>query len=142
MSVCRKYSLTVARWPPTPWSTRRSAAGTTPPHGTSPASSYVAQNEYAKAAPPYVHVPYEVIEQWEDWVPHLDLVLTDSNVYTPKEKEVLSRFQSVWELTIEAIGHDFPSLDAVQAMPAWEDMRLAAAAALAVLAKRGRLPED
>lgn len=106
------------------------------------ASSYVAQNEYAKAAPPYVHIPYEIIEQWEDWVPHLDLVLTDSNVYTSREKEVLSRFQSVWELTTKAIGDDYPSLEAVQAMPAWEDMRLAAAAALAVLAKRGRLPED
>lgn len=106
------------------------------------ASSYAAQEEYAEAAPPYVHVPYEVIEQWEDWVPHLDLVLTDSQVYTPEEKETLSRFQSVWETAAEAITDDYPSLDAVQATPEWEAMRCEAESALALLAKRGRLPED
>lgn len=106
------------------------------------ASSYIAQAEYAAAAPPYVHVPYEVIEQWEDWVPHLDLVLTDSQVYTSEEKEALSRFQSMWETTADAITDDYPSLDAVQATPEWEAMRREAESALAVLAKRGRLPED
>lgn len=106
------------------------------------ASSYAAQAEYAEAAPPYVHVPYEVIEQWEDWVPHLDLVLNDSEVYTSEEKDALSRFQAVWEAATDAIADDYPSLDAVQASPEWEAMRREAESALAVIAKRGRLPED
>lgn len=106
------------------------------------ASSNAAQAEYAAAAPPYVHAPYEVIEQWEDWVPHLDLVLTDSQVYTPEEKEAVRRFQSIWEATAAAIADAYPSLEAVQAMPEWEVMRREAESALTLFAERGRLPED
>lgn len=106
------------------------------------ASSFVAQAEYEEAAPDFVHVPYEVIEQWQDWVPHLDLVLLESTVYTGEEVDAIRSFQSVWDATTDAIGDDYPPLEAVQAMPVWEAMRREAESALAVFARRGRLPED
>lgn len=106
------------------------------------ASSCAAQREYEEAAPPYVHVPYEVINQWEDWVPHLDLVLKSSKVYTPEEKKALSSFQAVWETTADAVPDDYPSLDAVQVMTAWEAMRQEAESTLITFLQRWRLPED
>jgi hypothetical protein len=52
-SICRKNSLTVARWPPTSSSTRRTAARTTPPHGTSLV--------FAQPNAEHVHEQFEVI---------------------------------------------------------------------------------
>lgn len=105
------------------------------------ASSFAAQHEYQQAVP-IVHVPYEVIEQWQDWVPHLDLVLSTSKVYSADEVEALRRFQAVCDATADAIGYDYPSLAAVQELRAWQELRREAESALAVFARRGTLPED
>ncbi|QKE85100.1 hypothetical protein [Arthrobacter sp. NEB 688] len=106
------------------------------------ASSYAAQAEYEHAAPPFVYVPHEVIEQWGDWVHHLDVVLDTSQVYTDEERGVLREFQRVWESAADAVGGDYPSLAAVQEIPAWETMRREAESALSVFSRRGRLPEE
>jgi hypothetical protein len=105
------------------------------------ASSFEAQREYELAVP-IVHVPYEVIEQWQDWVPHLDLVLATSTVYSADEREALRRFQAVWDVTAAANGDDYPSLSVVQDLPAWQELRREAESSLAIFAQRGRLPED
>jgi hypothetical protein len=104
-------------------------------------SSFEAQREYERAAP-IAHVPYEVIEQWQDWVPHLDLVLATSTVYSADECEALRQFQTVWDATVNAIGDDYPPLALVQDQPAWQELRREAESSLAVFARRGRLPED
>jgi hypothetical protein len=41
-----------------------------------------------------------------------------------------------------AVPDDYPSLQAVQAMPAWEQLRREANDALAVFARRGKRDED
>jgi predicted transcriptional regulator len=41
-----------------------------------------------------------------------------------------------------ATPDDYPTLDAVQAMPAWDRLRQAALDAGAVFARRGKLSED
>jgi hypothetical protein len=105
------------------------------------ASSFSEQREY-EAADPIVHVPYEVIEQWADWGPHLDLYLETSEVYTAEEVKALKRFQLVWDKASEAVPDDYPSLQQVQAMPAWEELRREAESALGIFAGRGKLPED
>lgn len=33
-------------------------------------SSFAAQQAYEEMGPPFVNVPYEVINQWEDWIPN------------------------------------------------------------------------
>jgi hypothetical protein len=103
------------------------------------AASFAAQRKYERAAP-IVHVPYEVIAQWEDWVPHLDLVLGTSEVYTVEEAEALTRFQAIWDEAVSALGNHYPPLEDVQAMPAWERLRREAESALAIFARRGKLP--
>jgi len=86
------------------------------------ASSFAAQQEYERDAP-IAHVPYEVIEQRADWLPHLDLYLADSGAYTAAEVEAIRQFQVVWEATTNAISDDYPTLAQVQALPAWEELR-------------------
>lgn len=106
------------------------------------ASSFAAQREYELAAP-IAHVPYEVINQWEDWVPHDPRTVREfSDVYTAEEVEALKRFHVVWEETTKAVPDDYPSLRAVQAMPAWEELRREAESAQTIFARRGKLPED
>ncbi|WP_154795803.1 hypothetical protein [Occultella kanbiaonis] len=105
------------------------------------ASSFTAQLRY-EAAAPIVHVPYEIINQWEDWTLGLDLWLDEAQVYTAEEKEALRRFQVVWDRAADDLADDYPALRQVQAMPAWKELRQEAELALAVFAHRGRLPED
>lgn len=106
------------------------------------ASSFAAQVEYERAAP-IAHVPYEVINQWEDWLPQgLPTVNNYPGVWTNEEIEALNRFHVVWHETADAVPDDYPSLHAVQGMPAWKRLRSEADAALAVFARRGKLAED
>lgn len=106
------------------------------------ASSFAAQTEYERAVP-MVHVPFEVINQWEDWAPQDPRAVLDfSAVYTAEEVDALTRFHVVWDETSKAVSDDYPSLHVVQAMPAWERLRLEAETAVAVFARRGTLPEN
>ena len=45
-------------------------------------------------------MPYEVIEQWQDWVPHLDLVLATSTIYSADEREALRQLQALSDATV------------------------------------------
>ncbi|WP_156739934.1 hypothetical protein [Occultella aeris] len=104
-------------------------------------ASFAAQLTY-EAVAPIVHVPYEIINQWEDWTLGSDPWLDESQVYTVEEKEALRRFQVVWDRAAEDLADDYPALRQVQAMPVWDELRREAEFALAVFARRGRLPED
>jgi hypothetical protein len=106
------------------------------------ASSFDAQLTYEREVP-IEHVPYEIINLWEDSFPvdprrRLDL----SEVYTSEEVEALQDYHEVWELAAAALPDTYPSLADVQAMPEWEKLRRAAELARDVFAKRGMLPED
>jgi hypothetical protein len=101
------------------------------------------QRDYEASAPAFVNVPYEIINQWEDWVPEdprRPEVL--SAVYSPDEVQVLGHYHGVWEIAADAVPDDYPSLAAVQALPQWEHLTEAAASAGNVFARRGKLPED
>lgn len=106
------------------------------------AASYLAQQEYERTVP-IAHIPYEVINQWEDQFPRgLEWELERASVYTSREAEALRRFEGVWKATTDAVPDDYPSLRAVQALPAWQELQTAAASALDILEQRGRMPED
>ncbi len=64
-----------------------------------------------------------------------------ASVYTQREAEALRQFEAVWKATSDAVPDDYPSLQDVQALPEWRDLRRAAAASLAVLEERGRMSE-
>lgn len=106
------------------------------------AESFEVQRKYERDVP-IVHVPYEVINQWEDWVardPRQDPDMP--GIYTSEEVEALCHYQAVWEAATTAVPDDYPALEMVQALPEWENLRSAAKSALGVFKKRGKLPED
>jgi hypothetical protein len=101
------------------------------------------QRDYVASAPAFVNVPYEIINQWEDWVPE-DPRRSQAlaAVYSPDEVQALRDYHGAWEIAADAIPDDYPSLAAVQALPEWEQLTEAAASAGSVFARRGKLPED
>lgn len=104
-------------------------------------ASYSEQDEYARVAP--VYIPYELINQWEDWV--LADPRTDSSVlkvYSEAEREALGAVQHAWKAAADALPNDYPSLESAQAMPEWAAWRDAAASALKVFSARGRMSEE
>lgn len=102
------------------------------------------QQRYERTAPPYVNIPRELINQWEDRVP------TDprSSRYEPlstlsqDEIQALREYQEAWERAAAAVPETLSSLAEVQELPAWRNLTQSAAGAAAVFARRGLLPED
>lgn len=106
------------------------------------ASSYEDQQRYEREVP-IAHVPYEVINQWGDNFPQgPDAEFRRSDVFSRDEITAITRFHEVLEAVTSAVPDDFPTLEAVQAMPAWDRLRGAAAATHFVLMRRGKMPED
>lgn len=105
------------------------------------AASFEAQQEYERVTP-IAHVPYEVINQWEDWVkdPRTDPDIAD--VYDGPEVEALCQFQAAWDAACAVVPDDYPSLSNVQSLAEWEQLRATAEAALSVFMRRGKMPED
>ncbi|GAB3080111.1 hypothetical protein [Pedococcus soli] len=106
------------------------------------ASSFEKQREYERNAP-IAHIPYEVINQWEDWVykdPREDGNLSD--VYDKPESEAMGHFHAAWEAAASAVPNNYPPLFEVQSLPEWGRLCDAAASALSVFMRRGKMPED
>lgn len=105
------------------------------------ASSYADQQDYA-AAVPHVNVPYEIINQWQDWVPSGGFVDGGPpGVFSEQESEALRAFGSVWDEVADEVPDSYPSIEQMQALDSWQRLREAAAEALQVLEVRGQLSE-
>ena len=90
-----------------------------------------------------VNVPYEVINQWEDWVRvPTRTTVNDVNVFSTAELQAIEDFRPVWEAAATAIGDDYPPLREVQALSTWSRLRRQADAASRVFDLCGKLPED
>ena len=105
------------------------------------AASYEDQRDY-EAAVPIAHVPYEVINQWEDNLPHGPTAIIEPTVYSAQELDALKQFDRVWRAAADEVPDDYPTLEQVQSMDAWKRLRSEAAKALAVFARRGKLSEE
>jgi hypothetical protein len=106
------------------------------------ASSFEAQQEYERDVP-IEHVPYEVINQWQDWVhkdPREGRDLSD--VYAGAEVEAMCQFHAAWEFAASVVPNNYPLLSEVQTLPEWDRLRAAAASALSVFMRRGKMSED
>lgn len=104
-------------------------------------ASFDDQLAYERKAP-IAHVPYELINQWEDWLPRAFEAGRLPSVFAVAELHELREFQVVWELATSAIPDNYPDLRGVQVLPEWEQLRLQAARALGVFGVRGELSED
>jgi hypothetical protein len=106
------------------------------------ASSFEAQQEYERDVP-IAYIPYELINQWQDWVhqdPREDRDLSD--VYDGPEVEAMCQFHAAWEDAVSAVPNNYPPLSELQALPAWDRLRDAAGSALSVFMRRGKMSED
>jgi hypothetical protein len=88
-----------------------------------------------------VDVVSETINQWEDWVPADPRTHELSDVYTADEVRAVRDYHVVWDDVADRTPTAL-RLDAVQELQAWNELRQAAVAALAVFERRGPLPED
>jgi hypothetical protein len=105
------------------------------------ASSFDDQSAY-QAAVPYINVPNEVINQWEDSVgPDWHNYIT-APVFTPDEIIAIGQFYDVWDAVAVATPDPLPPLQALLDTGEWQRLASAAAEALTVFQFRGRLPED
>ncbi|UJB17328.1 MULTISPECIES: hypothetical protein [Lysobacter] len=105
------------------------------------AASFGEQSAY-QAVAPRVHIPNEVINQWEDWVrpDWRDELIAPT--FSSAEIEAIGRFYVVWEAVAAATPDPLPALPALLETPQWQRLASAAAEALVVFNHRGRLPED
>jgi hypothetical protein len=72
------------------------------------ASSLEAQQEYERDVP-IAYIPYEVINQWDDWVhkdPREDRDLSD--VYDAAEVEAMGQFHAAWQDAASAVPNNYP----------------------------------
>lgn len=97
-----------------------------------------------QAAVPLVHVPSELINQWEDWVRGSSEQLPDafpSTVYSPAEVAAVASFHAVWDSVAARTPNPMPPLAELHQLPVWGEMTSAAQEALGVFRIRGRTLE-
>lgn len=106
------------------------------------ASSAEDQIDY-QANAPFIYVPREIINQWEDWVPqHPDTLTWDPSIYTLDEVSAIKAFHAVWSATSNALTEGRSSIEELQETPDWTSLRSAASLALQVFKKEGKRSED
>lgn len=104
-------------------------------------SSYEEQRRY-QAAVPAVSVAGEVFEQWDDWTPEPMTEDRLGAVYSPAEIEAMLAYDRLLARALGGTPDVWQPMAIFQALPVWEELRRGAAAASAVFARRGALPED
>lgn len=104
-------------------------------------SSFDDQREYQSRVPA-VHIPHEIINQWEDWVSGpLDPALVEP-VFSTSERSAIGRFHAVWDDVVKGTPNPLPRLDDLFVTVEWQRLRDAAFAALQVFLVRGKLSEN
>jgi hypothetical protein len=104
------------------------------------ASSFDEQRAYRQRA--QVFVPVEVINQWEDWVDDPKAAWLSDASFSDDERQAVVDFHAAWADVSARIPDPVPDLEVLVATPEWNRLRLAAADALEIFARRGRLSED
>jgi hypothetical protein len=83
-----------------------------------------------------------VINQWDDFVDSDRLEWCVPPVFSCEEVEAMKRFHGTWQSVADATSRLGDPLEEIQKLAEWERLRDAAAAALSVFGKRGKLPEE
>ena len=91
---------------------------------------------------PAVHVPTEIINQWEDWVDTQRLDGFIEPVFSQAEQVALREFHEVWEGAVKDTPTQMPELSDLIGKAPWERLRQAAEKALWVFNTRGKLNEE
>lgn len=105
------------------------------------ASSFEQQVDYQRNVP-IANVPAEMVEQWADQVHGDPRASEQADVYSAAEVKALGDFSAVWRDVVERTPNPLPAIEEMIGLPVWEELRVAAASALASFQKRGTMPED
>ncbi len=105
------------------------------------ASSFAEQRAY-QAQVPQLHVPNEVISQWEDWVSEAWEMELVEPVFSYEERLAIAQFYSIWKTVTEHTPDPLPDLEVMLTLPVWEQLRDGADALLIAFGKRGKLSEE
>lgn len=105
------------------------------------AASYAEQAAY-QADAPQIHVPDEVINQWEDWVQPDWREYITAPVFTQGEIGAIADFYSSWDSVASETPDPLPPLDVLIGTDEWQQLAQAAASALEVFQIRGRIPDS
>jgi hypothetical protein len=104
------------------------------------AASFDQQHTYQATAP--IHVPDEIVNQWEDWYrPDLPSDYAPP-LFSHEEALALQKFHAVWNEVALRTPDPLPPLDSLQQTDFWNHLRCAAESALKVFNGRGRFDED
>jgi hypothetical protein len=103
-------------------------------------ADFEAQRAYQRNVP-FVSVPNEVINQWEDWYRH-DTSYLVPPVFTYAERDAVVAFDESWRRVAGSTPNPLPSLEETQRLPEWDQLRVSARQALQSFAERGRLNEE
>lgn len=100
------------------------------------------QHAYQDAVP-YVSVPNEVINQWEDWqvFPSPEGHYLPP-VYTPEEATLIDKYHQVWTEVADSTPQLMPSLIELRDNEHWLRLMAAAQEAFGVFMRRGKLDEE
>ena len=104
-------------------------------------SSFEEQRQYQVAAP-LVHVPTEMINQWEDWVLGDPRTYELADVYSEAEVRAVRCFHEVWDRVAATTQDPLPPLPEAQKLPEWDELRRAGLEALEAFMRRGSMPEN
>lgn len=105
------------------------------------AASADEQREYERRVP-IVHVPNEMINQWEDCVPDADFDWYSEPEYSLDEQRAIKRFHGVWGTVADDTPDIMPDkIDALIGTRVWQRLIDGAEDALRVFGKRGRIDE-
>lgn len=106
------------------------------------AASFAEQRHHLNTAPSFVHIPNEVINQWEDWVMTAWRHLYTAPTYSEEELQALWRFNDIWNGVADDTPNPLPSLEDLILTEPWQRLAIGAAEALQVFHVRGRFSED
>ena len=95
-----------------------------------------------QAAAPHIHVPNEVINQWEDWVQPDWRDHMIAPVFTQDEIRAIADFYSAWDSVASVTPDPLPRLDVLCGTEEWDKLAQAALSSLEVFEIRGPLPDN
>ena len=107
-------------------------------------SSEAALLDYEASVP--INLFAEIIDQWEDWLAEPGEMpkahAYPIGVYSKEEVVEVLRFHMIWDAVSGSTPDPIDRIADFFAMPEWPLLQSAAASALAVFGKRGKLPEN
>lgn len=100
------------------------------------------EQERILKATPYAYLPYEATNSWEEWVTSQPPTLFTIPPYTEEELKAIASFSRTWRAELQEIPDDYPSIQALAAIPAWQNLSRKAMETLEILNRRGKYGEE